>query len=245
MSITLFVVSGAGFGLVNIMRANQIAEGDSARLTNLNRALNFIANDVRESYDVSTSVPASWIPSTCYAGVLYLSQPTGTPGGDQVAYYTRPEFPPTGVTCSTVLWQGPQLIYRYAGNTGPTNVSQLNVLIDSISQSGFTPTITSGRQLALVLKAQSCVPSTLTNECSSPSIKSTKVKATTFTRAACAIVPNLAGQTLANAQILWNNAAFATTVSSSGAGTVVNTQSLLANSCHSSTSPITVTFTLP
>ena len=60
MSITTIVVTIAGSGLVAIMQNNSKAEAETLKRTELNRALDFIADDIRESNMVATSVPAGW-----------------------------------------------------------------------------------------------------------------------------------------------------------------------------------------
>jgi len=121
MAISTIVIGVAGFGLVTILDKNNKAEAETLRRTNLNRALDFIADDIRESKSVSTTLPpawTSWTVPTGYTGVLFLTKP-GTP--TQVAYYTR--------SSSGVVWQGPQIIYRKDGSDDP------QALVDGIATS--------------------------------------------------------------------------------------------------------------
>lgn len=61
MSLTTIVVSVAGFGLVTIMGANNKGEAETQRRVNLNRALDFIADEVRMASSVRDSATApSW-----------------------------------------------------------------------------------------------------------------------------------------------------------------------------------------
>ena len=131
--ITSVVILVAGNGLISIMTANQQAEADSQRRMDLNRALDYISDDIREASSVSTTVPSGtpwtgWAaPSNCYSGVLYLTKPNATLGGTPVAvaYYTRPK------TCGTgVVWQSPQIIYR-----STTSGDEGNALVDAIASS--------------------------------------------------------------------------------------------------------------
>jgi len=55
MSITTIVVGLAGSGLVTIMDANNKGEAETQRRTNLNRALDFISDEVRMASSVSDS----------------------------------------------------------------------------------------------------------------------------------------------------------------------------------------------
>lgn len=165
MSITTIVVTIAGSGLVAIMQNNSKAEAETLKRTELNRALDFIADDIRESNMASTSVPAGWtwtvpVPS-CYSAILYVNKPSGTPGGTQIAYYTRSK------TCGvdTVLWQGPKIIYRSTA----TN-DEGSVLVDSIAVGGFTASVppTNSQLVTLSLQGQTCLPPTTDNTCASP-----------------------------------------------------------------------------
>lgn len=163
MALTTIVIGITGSGLVIITEKNQKAEAETLRRTELNRTLDFISDDIRQSNLASTSIPSGWIwavPS-CYSGILYLSKPNGTPGGTQIAYYTRSK------TCgsNTVLWRGPQIIYR--SNT--TN-NEGSVLVDSIAVGGFTASVpaTNSQLVTLSLQGQTCLPPTTDNTCASP-----------------------------------------------------------------------------
>lgn len=169
MAISTLVIGIAGFGLVTILDKNNKAEAETLRRTNLNRALDFIADDIRESKSVSTTLPAawtSWTVPTGYTGVLFLTKP-GTP--TQVAYYTR--------SSSGVVWQGPQVIYR-----STVSDDGGNALIDSLAVGGFTASVTNLRQVNLSLQGQACIPPTADNTCTSP--KTFIVSTKTFARSA-------------------------------------------------------------
>lgn len=57
MSLTTIVVGVAGFGLVAIMGANNKGEAETQRRENLNRALDFISDEVRTASMVSSTAP--------------------------------------------------------------------------------------------------------------------------------------------------------------------------------------------
>jgi len=116
-SITTVVVSAAGFGLVNIMGANSKAEAETLRRIELNRALDFMAEEVRMASSIATDVDinvhsslAPNFPSDCdnsSDGVdcaLILHIPDVKQQG--VIYYVAspPEDSP---------WLGPRVIYRW------------------------------------------------------------------------------------------------------------------------------------
>ncbi|MBW4641192.1 MAG: prepilin-type N-terminal cleavage/methylation domain-containing protein [Gloeocapsa sp. UFS-A4-WI-NPMV-4B04] len=172
MALTTIVIGITGSGLVAITGKNQKAEAETIRRTELNRALDFISDDIRQSNLASNSTPLGWTDPLCYSGILYLSKPTGTPGGTQIAYYTRSK------TCggNTVFWRGPQIIYR--SNT--TNNAG-SVLVDSIAVGGFTAPATNSQLVTLSLQGQTCLPPTTDNTCASPQTFTVSAKA--FARA--------------------------------------------------------------
>jgi prepilin-type N-terminal cleavage/methylation domain-containing protein len=176
MAITGILLAVGGSGLVYILSFNQQAETNSNLRIDLHRALEFIADDARESNNLSTTLPTSWtgwtIP-TGYTGVFFLTKPAGTPGGSQVAYYKRQKLP--GATSPE--WRGPEIIYRATtSNTGG------DALVDSIRTGGFSvPTIIAARQATLSLAGQICTPPTAGNACTNP--KSLTVSTQVFARA--------------------------------------------------------------
>lgn len=57
MALTSIVLSLTGFGLVTIMQKNAKAQGETSRRTELNRALDFIADEVRMANSITTTAP--------------------------------------------------------------------------------------------------------------------------------------------------------------------------------------------
>lgn len=148
MSITIIVVTLAGSGLIAIMQNNIKAESETLRRVELNRALDFISDEIRTSKNITTNA------STNLSTVAPGFNPTGKtpvltleiPGVSQrVIYYT--ESPAT-----TDVWLGPKVIYRWgpyfnnngqyanasnnpvAVNNNPANW-QGNALVDLIADS--------------------------------------------------------------------------------------------------------------
>ena len=165
MAIAGIVLTIGGNGLMVILNSDRQAESKTDLRMELNRAIDFIADDLRESKHISTSVPVSWtgwtIP-TGYSGLLFLTKSARTPGGSQVAYYSREKL--AGAT--SPVWQGPQIIYRatIANNEG-------DPLIDSIQTGGFSvPTIAGSRQVTISLTGQSCLQPGSGNICTNPQI---------------------------------------------------------------------------
>lgn len=158
IAITGIVISIAGSGLVNLMQADQNSEFESRLRFNLNRALDFIADDARSSNFISTSRPTAWTrnPSADYTPVLYLTQPPTTSTGavKYVAYYIGPS--PSG-------WKGPKAIYR-----ADREDFEGELLIDGIKSGGFTRSVTANNLVTLSLVGQACLPRTTSNVCDSP-----------------------------------------------------------------------------
>jgi type II secretory pathway component PulJ len=70
MSITIIVVTLAGSGLIAIMQNNIKAEAETLRRVELNRALDFIGDEIRTSKTIATN--ASTNLSTVAPGLLTL-----------------------------------------------------------------------------------------------------------------------------------------------------------------------------
>lgn len=111
VSITSIVVSLTGSGLVTIMQNNSKAEVETLRRTELNRSLDFIADEVRQAKSIATnaSAPATLalapgFDSTGKTPVLILTIPNVS---QRVIYYTA---------SPASFWSGPKVIHRW----GPT-----------------------------------------------------------------------------------------------------------------------------
>jgi prepilin-type N-terminal cleavage/methylation domain-containing protein len=163
MAIAGIAMAIGGNGLMTILNSSQQADAKTDLRMELNRALDFMTDDLREANNVSTSVPASWTGWTVpvgYSGVLFLTKSAGTPGGSQVAYYVHAKLP--GAT--SPVWQGPEIIYRAT----ITN-DEGDALVDSIQTGGFpVPTVTGSRQVTLSLTGQSCSSQASGNICPNP-----------------------------------------------------------------------------
>lgn len=111
-SITTIVVGLTGFGVVAITSKNKEAKAESERRVELNRALDFIADEVRQAKPISTnaaanlSIAAPGFNSLNKTPVLTLQ----IPGVSQrVIYYTESSSSP---------WLGPKVISRWGPNFG-------------------------------------------------------------------------------------------------------------------------------
>lgn len=142
MSITSIVLSLAGAGLLAIMEANEKSERENERRVNLNRAMDFIADEVRMANSVQQATAASGQTpfSTSGTGVLLLNIPSDTTNPNKV-YFIRP---------SSTTWISPNTINRAEGTyTNPISSITANtdrVLVDAIEtvQSVATGTCASG-----------------------------------------------------------------------------------------------------
>lgn len=130
-AITMILVSTTGFGLVTIMGANRKAEAETESRMNLNRALDYMAEDVRmansvssaSSYTVSSPEP-SCDSKTTATPVLRL---TGGPTSDIVYYLNDIK------DCSSSTWIKPGVIKRVP-NVSSTTIagSSGSELVDAL-----------------------------------------------------------------------------------------------------------------
>ncbi|GAC1501348.1 MAG: hypothetical protein NVS2B14_14090 [Chamaesiphon sp.] len=115
MMLTTIVVALAGTGLVIIMNANIKAEEEISRQTELNRALDFITDEVRMSQSITSNASGTIYGFRAASGatniqkVLVLNLPASTGVTAPIVYYIA--SPP-----SISPWSGPKVIYRW----GPT-----------------------------------------------------------------------------------------------------------------------------
>ena len=163
VAITGIVTTAAGFGLVAILQSDNKAEAQTERRGELNRALSFIADEIRMARRVNTtdgttttasdaittsSSNQSFSPSLGSIGtaVLYLEIPVGDCSGnpvvDRVVYDIRSN--------SGTNWLGPRIIDRYGriptsdGTIDPCSTPVASkALVDSISDTGTAPTCSS------------------------------------------------------------------------------------------------------
>jgi len=134
MSLTVVVLTLAGSGLVSIMNANQKAELETERRTNLNRALDFIADEIRTAKSV-TSIPSGFSfaqGSTTVALLVTLPATSPSSNPPRIVYFINP---------STTNWAVPYTIRRYelpsTYSSGIISVpsdadSSVNMLVDGI-----------------------------------------------------------------------------------------------------------------
>ncbi|MBK1989838.1 prepilin-type N-terminal cleavage/methylation domain-containing protein [Sphaerospermopsis aphanizomenoides BCCUSP55] len=112
-AIMAIVVALAGTAFVGILQQNRKAEVESERRTNLNRALDYIANDIRmaKSITAPTSSPVATISSG--TGVLRLAIPIPNPQNGSL-YNSRSYTTVYYTSGSWTGWDSPNSIWRYA-----------------------------------------------------------------------------------------------------------------------------------
>lgn len=163
MAITGVVISAAGFGLVTIMGADKKAQAETARRIELNRGLDFIAEEIRMARRVNTTEALELaattgtsptttaalavtnsglsLPTAAGTAVLYLEIPVGSCSGtqviDKVVYDIR--------SSSGTNWLAPRIVNRYGripannGTVDPCSSPVSKALVDSISDTGNAP----------------------------------------------------------------------------------------------------------
>jgi type II secretory pathway component PulJ len=153
------VISGVGFGLINVIAADTKVRTDSDRNVSLNRALDYLSNDIRESKKVAATTAditefSGWTSPTGYAPVLFLLKSDNT----KVAYYVA--------DASGTYWQAAKVIYRAtaSGVAGSAFVDAISATSPSSSQcsgsgtasesGGFKTFIQSNSSVAVCLLGQ-------------------------------------------------------------------------------------------
>jgi prepilin-type N-terminal cleavage/methylation domain-containing protein len=177
-SIMSIVVTLAGFGVVAMLQQNKTAASESDRRANLNRALDYIANEVRTAKSIKTTantgdnltLPSGFnIPSGTYGLVLTFPDADTDPSNDiKSVYFLAPSDKDSTCNKTTSLWQCPFAIFRAngtytSGSTIPANTGVM--LVDglkaptttpsctdvSVGTSGFYGCISNNRQVVLSL----------------------------------------------------------------------------------------------
>lgn len=165
MAITSIVVSLAGSGLVTIMGKNSKAEAETLRRVEFNRALDYIANDVRRaniittasSYTISSPSPACAVATP----ILHVTIPGSTP--NNIVYYLNDV---SGCTGNANVWLKPAVIKRVHGVTTVPGVTPTTILGGD------------GNELvdAVILDATPSCPADLPNITPTPAVVGGKVK---------------------------------------------------------------------
>lgn len=141
-SISVVVIGAAGMGLMNMLQGNKASTAEGDRITEVNRSLEFISDEVRRAERIETN-PTADLPSGFDASgkevVLALDLPDlgQLNPDDKIIYYVRP--------APNNTWLGPNVIYRYgppldtAGGSYTNNNWVEQALVDRISDRTLTP----------------------------------------------------------------------------------------------------------
>jgi len=143
-AISLGVVSLGGFGLVSILTSSQVANAQNERKTELNRSLEFISDEIRQSERIGATLPSGvTLPTEATSdaqAVLMLYPDIGST--QPIIYYVD------SPSSSENTWRGPKLVYRW-GPKYKDDGTYLNSdsttwtpepLIDAIEDSNTAPT---------------------------------------------------------------------------------------------------------
>jgi prepilin-type N-terminal cleavage/methylation domain-containing protein len=124
VSITGIMMSLAGFGIVATLRANQRMQTEIGQRANLNRALDFVSDEIRMARTI-TNPATSPARQSCgtTTDVLSLTMPDNS----NVIYYVHNL---TG--CSSSIWSRPATLRRVVG-------SDDNILVDAIIAPSTVP----------------------------------------------------------------------------------------------------------
>lgn len=140
--MTFFVVSATGYAVLVMTQQSMVSDVASDTQSNLNRAMDFIADEAKSASSISTTATAATAAATNFTlpsqatvvlglNIAGVSQP--------VIYYVRQRQ-------STDVWLGPNIIYRWGpsidGNGAYTNAAtpanwQHNALVDAIASTSY------------------------------------------------------------------------------------------------------------
>ncbi|MBD2293555.1 prepilin-type N-terminal cleavage/methylation domain-containing protein [Anabaena sphaerica FACHB-251] len=155
--IMAIVVALAGTAFVGILKQNRKAELESERRSNLNRALNYVANEIRMAKTVvaadSTASPPTTTTITSGTGVMRLIIPVPNPASGVDAsgtkFYNNRSYTVVYYTSgSWTGWDSPNSIWRYSNARNPlpdaTGTNNPNPSSSSAALTVPSPSPTSG-----------------------------------------------------------------------------------------------------
>lgn len=130
-TLTSIVLTLAGQGVVAMMQAENRIGSEITRRTNLNRSLEFIADEIRMAKSVSTPASGAVPTPTCgtATGVLSLTMPDNS----SILYYVH-----NMSACSSSVWIKPAVIRRVANGSD-------TVLVDALTTPTTLPVCTTSR----------------------------------------------------------------------------------------------------
>lgn len=130
--ITGIALTIAGVAVVSMMQAQRKAAVEITQSTNLNRALDFITDEVRMANAISTPTSSELPTASCgtIIGVLKLTIPDKNP----VAYYVHNRS-----GCANSIWVGPATIHRREYISGSTTNTVDQILVDAVTAPANAP----------------------------------------------------------------------------------------------------------
>ena len=142
---SIIVIGVTGFGLIQMLNASGTNSDETETRAEVNRALDFISDEVRNAKTVWATADNLTVPS---GGTLVfrLEMPdingNGNDTDDEIIYYTKNKSPSDGL-----VWLGPQMLFRkgpaFDANGNYTTGITSSVLIDRLEELN-TPTCSTG-----------------------------------------------------------------------------------------------------
>lgn len=123
--ISIIVIGAAGFGLIQMMSASGTNSDQTERREEVNRAIDFISDEVRRARRVWQNYPGSAAVTGTKVMQLQIPDVDGN-GFDEIVTYHIVDWAALS-SSSKAIWYGPQVLYR----TGPAFKSDGEYSIDS------------------------------------------------------------------------------------------------------------------
>ncbi len=130
MALTGTILTLAGFGVVAMLQAYQRSDSETARRTNLNRALDFMSDEIRMAK--AAGVPANGTLPTPACGTVTGVLDLTMPDNSHIVYYLNDIS-----SCGNTGWQTPATVRRLAMGTDA-------LLADAIATPTTPPTCPNG-----------------------------------------------------------------------------------------------------
>ncbi|NET72490.1 MAG: prepilin-type N-terminal cleavage/methylation domain-containing protein [Sphaerospermopsis sp. SIO1G2] len=182
--IMSIVVTTALTGFIAILQQNQKAEMETQRRTNLNRALDYIANDIRRANRIEAGRATGEIMKLSIAEVQLVGRANKfNYDASFVSYATQ-------AIDQTKIWEGPTTITRKTATTSSLLASATtNLLVDGIKAPSTSPTCPTDSTLngsdgfyACIYSGGTKVDLYLYGKLSDNSNETMEVKSTVYTR---------------------------------------------------------------
>lgn len=159
IAITSLVIASAGFGLVSILQANKRAEAQTERRMDLNRALDYIADDIREARTVQNGAgyTISFPSPSCAVATPVMDLTVPDAGSTKKVVYYINDI--SGCDEDDTVWLEPGVIKRVEDVIGTTIAgTDGNELIDAIAVPTSVPSCSNGSRTG-TKGFYACIPS--------------------------------------------------------------------------------------